>query len=220
MRAPSVTRIIHQTYTTIQSNNSLLRHNLFKIMYLNEITSIIFLKNQAGFGTRHCLVIVVYDPVFRPSPADKVGNFRQVDSEICYIRDPITDTGGPCLQTLAHSRGHPIHPQNSWVPDWSTQGQLHPATCLPATWFARRHKHRYPAPLPSVSRNQSQSVTKCCFDDPRLTGLWNHGRGISADIGLADRIPMIQNSNGWPGNKSHPFKGMKRKRFCPNNLLH
>jgi hypothetical protein len=25
----------------------------------------------------------------------------------------------------------------------------------------------------------------------------------------------IQYVNGWPGKKSHPFQGMKRKRFCP-----
>ena len=30
---------------------------------------------------------------------------------------------------------------------------------------------------------------------------------------------MIQTSNGWPDNKSHPFQGMKRKRLC-TNLLH
>jgi hypothetical protein len=34
-------------------------------------------------------------------------------------------------------------------------------------------------------------------------------------IGLADRIPMTETINGWPGEKSHPFQGMKRKRFCP-----
>jgi hypothetical protein len=26
---------------------------------------------------------------------------------------------------------------------------------------------------------------------------------------------IIQTINGWPGKKSHPFQGMKRKRFCP-----
>ena len=100
----------------------------------------------------------------------------------------------------------------------------HPVTWLSAIRFVQRYRHRCPVPLPSGSRSQYprapplHPVTKYCFDDPRLTGLWNHGRGILAGIGLADRIPMIQTINGWPGNKSHPFQGMKRKRFCPNLL--
>ena len=50
-------------------------------------------------------------------------------------------------------------------------------------------------------------VTKYCFDDPRLNGLWKHGGGISAGIGLADRIPRSKTSMGGPVIRATHFRG-------------
>ena len=56
------------------------------------------------------------------------------------------------------------------------------------------------SPSPAASHNRSHPVTKYCFDKPRLNGLWKHGRGISAGIGLAEQalVTRIINAPNTP----------------------